>query len=61
MLKPAIEGTLNVLRACLKANVKRVVYVSSTAAVLVNPEWPDDRVKDESCWSEKEYCRATKV
>ncbi|KAK4782195.1 hypothetical protein SAY86_016297 [Trapa natans] len=58
LLEPAIKGTLNVLRACSDAHAKRVVYVSSTSAVLLNPGWPKDRVKDESCWSDKEHCRA---
>ncbi|OWM85988.1 hypothetical protein CDL15_Pgr012238 [Punica granatum] len=59
MLEPAVTGTLNVLRACSEAKVKRVVYISSTAAVVKNPKWPEDRVKDETCWSDREYCRAT--
>ncbi|XP_031405361.1 cinnamoyl-CoA reductase 1-like [Punica granatum] len=58
MLEPAIKGTHNVLRACFEAKVKRVVYISSITAVMLNPKWPKDRVKDETCWSDKEYCRA---
>lgn len=61
MIEPAVKGTLNVLEACLEAKVKRVVVVSSVAAVLCNPSWPQGRVIDESCWSDKEYCKATKV
>lgn len=61
VLEPAVKGTLNVLKACLEAKVKRVVYVSSAAAVVMNPSWPKDRVMDETCWSDKEYCRTTKV
>ncbi|KAK4779232.1 hypothetical protein SAY86_006760 [Trapa natans] len=61
ILQPAINGTLNVLKASSEANVGRVVYVSSTAAVLQNPSWPRDRVKDESSWTDKEYIRAAKV
>lgn len=60
VLEPAVKGTLNVLKACLEAKVKRVVYVSSAAAVVMNPSWPKDRVMDETCWSDKEYCRTTK-
>ncbi|OWM70552.1 hypothetical protein CDL15_Pgr014225 [Punica granatum] len=52
-----MKGTLNVLKACLEAKVKRVVHVSSVAAVLMSPKWPKDRVLDEICWSDKEYCR----
>lgn len=60
LLEPAVKGTLNVLKACLEAKVERVVYVSSSAAVALNPSWPKDRVMDETCWSDKEYCRTTK-
>nr|AIX92151.1 cinnamoyl-CoA reductase 1 [Betula platyphylla] len=60
VIEPAVKGTLNVLKASLEAKVKRVVVVSSTAAVLINPSWPKDQVMDETCWSDKEYCRTTK-
>lgn len=60
MLEPAVKGTLNVLQVCREAKVKRVVFVSSVAAVSMNPRWPKDKVKDETCWSDKEYCRTTK-
>ncbi|XWS14337.1 hypothetical protein CRYUN_Cryun35bG0001100 [Craigia yunnanensis] len=60
VIEPAVKGTLNVLKACLEANVKRVVVVSSGSAVFLNPRWPVGQIKDEACWSDKEYCRATK-
>ncbi|KAL1814994.1 hypothetical protein ACET3Z_017568 [Daucus carota] len=59
IVEPAVKGTLNVLKACLEAGVNRVVYVSSGAAIMLNPSWPSGKVKDESCWSDKEYCKAT--
>ncbi|KZP19348.1 NAD(P)-binding protein [Athelia psychrophila] len=37
LLKPAINGTLNVLRAAKKAGVKKVVITSSFAAMLNEP------------------------
>ncbi|XP_048129600.1 cinnamoyl-CoA reductase 1-like [Rhodamnia argentea] len=37
LLAPAVKGTLNVPRACFEAKVKRVVYVSSVAALMMNP------------------------
>ena len=35
-----VEGTENVLSACLNSGVKRVIYVSSVAVVSGNPESP---------------------
>ncbi|GLT35294.1 hypothetical protein SLA2020_097610 [Shorea laevis] len=60
VIEPAVKGTLNVLKACLQAKIKRVVIVSSGAAVALNPRWPKDQIKDETCWSDKEYCKTTK-
>ncbi|XP_028766446.1 cinnamoyl-CoA reductase 2 [Neltuma alba] len=60
MIEPSVTGTINVLKACLEAKVERVVFVSSQTAVSVNPNLPKDAVIDESCWSDKEYCRRTK-
>ncbi|XP_034705008.1 cinnamoyl-CoA reductase 2-like isoform X2 [Vitis riparia] len=57
LLEPAVTGTRNVLKACEKAKVKKVVVVSSAAAVNRNPNWPMDRPKDEECWSDPEFCR----
>ncbi|KAJ1290214.1 hypothetical protein BS78_02G226200 [Paspalum vaginatum] len=56
VLGPAVKGTLNVLEACSANNIQKVVVVSSTAAVQLNPSWPQDRIKDESCWSDKDFC-----
>ncbi|GMP61889.1 hypothetical protein CsSME_00024180 [Camellia sinensis var. sinensis] len=39
-VESAIKGTRNVQNACLKAKVKKVVVVSSVAAVMVNPNCP---------------------
>ncbi|XP_015938186.1 cinnamoyl-CoA reductase 1 [Arachis duranensis] len=59
MIEPAVKGTTNVLEASLEAKVERVVYVSSVAAAFMNPNFPNDKVIDESCWSDKDYCRKT--
>nr|KJB60134.1 hypothetical protein B456_009G291200 [Gossypium raimondii] len=40
VIEPAVKGTLNVLKACVESNVKRVVVVSSGSAVSLNPRWP---------------------
>nr|XP_043634339.1 cinnamoyl-CoA reductase 2-like [Erigeron canadensis] len=58
LLDPAILGTQNVLNACLKARVEKVVVVSSGSAVLVNPNWPLDQEMDESCWTDIEYAKS---
>ncbi|KAI8025071.1 Cinnamoyl-CoA reductase 1 [Camellia lanceoleosa] len=60
-VEPRFTGTLNVLNSCSEANVKRVVVVSSGAAVSLNPEWPKGQVKDETCWSDAEYCGRTNI
>ncbi|XP_066390479.1 cinnamoyl-CoA reductase CAD2-like [Miscanthus floridulus] len=56
VLAPAVKGTLNVLQACSANNVQKAIVVSSTAAVRFNPSWPQDRIKDESRWSDKNLC-----
>ncbi|KAL6844766.1 hypothetical protein ACP4OV_025425 [Aristida adscensionis] len=56
VLAPAVNGTLNVLQVCSANNVQKVVVVSSDAAVHFNPNWPQDKPKDESCWSDKNLC-----
>ncbi|KAK3014336.1 hypothetical protein RJ639_008929 [Escallonia herrerae] len=57
LLEPAVTGTKNLLNACQKAKVKKVVVVSSAAAVCMNPNWPTDQAMDESCWTDIEYCK----
>uniref|UniRef100_A0A453SHZ3 NAD-dependent epimerase/dehydratase domain-containing protein n=3 Tax=Aegilops tauschii TaxID=37682 RepID=A0A453SHZ3_AEGTS len=59
LLAPAVAGTLNVLRACREAGVRRVVVVSSVRAIFINPNPPEGPTMDEHCWSDEEYCRAT--
>lgn len=59
VIEPAVKGTTNVLEACLEAKVERLVYVSSVAAISINPNLPKDKVIDESYWSDKDYCRRT--
>ncbi|KAK1287953.1 Cinnamoyl-CoA reductase 1 [Acorus calamus] len=57
LIEPAVMGTLNVLKAASESKVERIVVVSSVAAVAYNPNWPKDKVKDEECWSDEEYCK----
>lgn len=61
MLEPAIKGTQNVLNACSKAKVNKVLIVSSVAAVMLNPSWPKDEPMDETCWSDIEFCKIIEV
>ncbi|XP_020219963.1 vestitone reductase [Cajanus cajan] len=60
LTKRAVDGTLGILRACLKSKtVKRVVYTSSASAVsFVGPE-PKD-VVDEEDWSDVDFLRSWK-
>uniref|UniRef100_A0ACD6AL46 Uncharacterized protein n=1 Tax=Avena sativa TaxID=4498 RepID=A0ACD6AL46_AVESA len=59
LLAPAVAGTLNVLRACREAGVRRVIVVSSVGAVFINPNLPEGPAVDEGCWSDEDYCRTT--
>ncbi|KAG9454262.1 hypothetical protein H6P81_007166 [Aristolochia fimbriata] len=57
MIKPALEGTLNVLRACARTKTAkpRVVLTSSAAAVSIHREQDDDRILTEECWTDAEF------
>jgi nucleoside-diphosphate-sugar epimerase len=62
LLDPAVNGTLNVLRSCKKASIKRVIVTSSMAAVAYNgkPRTPDV-VVDETWFSQAELCEKSQV
>ncbi|OWM66667.1 cinnamoyl-CoA reductase 1-like [Punica granatum] len=57
LLDPAIKGTTNVLRAAKTVGVKRVVVTSSSSAITPSPSWPADKVKNEDCWTDVDYCK----
>ncbi|TVU44425.1 hypothetical protein EJB05_03866 [Eragrostis curvula] len=62
LMVPAIEGTLNVLRAAKDAGgVRRVVVTSSVSSVVPNPGWPAGEVVDETCWTDIDYCEKNGV
>lgn len=61
MLAPAVNGTKNVILAAAEAKVGRMVFTSSIGALYMDPNRSKDVVVDESCWSDLEYCKNTKV
>ncbi|CAI0472922.1 unnamed protein product [Linum tenue] len=60
MLRPAVDGTKNVITAASAAKVRRVVFTSSVGAVYMDANRSTDVVMDESYWSDLEYCKDTK-
>jgi nucleoside-diphosphate-sugar epimerase len=61
VLNVAVEGTSNVLKVCSATKIQKVVVVSSTASVMYDPCWPQYRLKDETCWSDAEFCKENGV
>ena len=53
-IRPAVDGTLGVLRACKVNGVRRCVITSSVAACMKPSEadMPANGIIDESVWSE---------
>eukprot|EP00253_Pinus_taeda_P024957 PITA_24957 len=61
MIKPAVEGTLNVLRSCTKAKiVKRVVVTSSIATACINVSEEQNQYIDENSWTDVDFHRTKK-
>ncbi|XP_021732077.1 cinnamoyl-CoA reductase 1-like [Chenopodium quinoa] len=63
VIEPAVMGTLNVLASCIKtgSSVKRVIFTSSTAAVVHNGRpLTNETVVDETWFSSPEGCKARK-
>jgi len=56
LLRPAVEGTLGVLRSAAAARVRRVVVTGSTASVYMTRE-PADAWYDEDHWSDEALLR----
>ncbi len=53
LIKPAVEGTLNVLKACLEKGVKKVIVTSSVAAIY---QGHIGRMVGPEDWSIEEKC-----
>jgi len=60
-VEPAVNGAKNVIIAAAEAKVRRVVFTSSIGAVYMDPNRSVDVEVDESCWSDLEFCKNTKV
>ncbi|CDP19907.1 unnamed protein product [Coffea canephora] len=61
MIKPAIQGVVNVLKACVKAgSVKRVIFTSSAAAVTINELKGTGLIMDEGNWTDVEFLSSAK-
>ncbi|CAA2934305.1 anthocyanidin reductase [Olea europaea subsp. europaea] len=61
MIKPAIEGVINVTNACAKLDtVKCVILTSSAAAITINQFDGKGLVMDEENWSDAEFLTSKK-
>lgn len=56
-----MNGAKFVINAAAEAKVKRVVITSSIGAVYMDPNRDPEAVVDESCWSDLDFCKNTKV
>ena len=62
MIEPAVNGTRNVINAAADVGgIRRVVMTSSIGAVYMDPCRNPDEEADETCWSDLEFCKNTKV
>jgi dihydroflavonol-4-reductase len=59
LIRPAVDGTLRVLRASADAGtVRRVVLTSSIVAVTMGPDRDSDVIHTEADWSDPDLCPA---
>ncbi|KAH7849520.1 hypothetical protein Vadar_019036 [Vaccinium darrowii] len=60
VIKPTVNGVLNIMRSCCKAKtVKRLVYTSTTGTVAVQ-EHPQPEY-NESFWTDIDFCKTQKM
>ena len=60
-MEPTVKVTLNVLHAAKDSGIGRVVLMSSKAAMVPNPDWPADKVRDEDSWADVELLSKRQV
>ncbi|KAL5126876.1 Bifunctional dihydroflavonol 4-reductase/flavanone 4-reductase [Glycine soja] len=60
VIKPTINGVLDIMKACLKAKtVRRLIFTSSAGTLnVIERQKP---VFDDTCWSDVEFCRRVKM
>jgi len=56
IIKPAVDGTLRVLKAAKDQNIQRVVLTSSIASIIYGHE---DKQQTEACWTDPTDKRVT--
>ncbi|XP_031379986.1 tetraketide alpha-pyrone reductase 1 [Punica granatum] len=62
IVKPAVEGTLNVLRSCKKnPDLRRVVLTSSSSTIRIRDDFDPNVPFDESSWSSTELCEMHQI
>ncbi|CAM6022965.1 unnamed protein product, partial [Sphagnum balticum] len=61
LIDPAVNGTLNVLASCAKAQTKKVVLTSSISAIIFTNKRNSMGGIDESLWSDLDFCREIKM
>ena len=57
LIKPALQGTLSVMRACHANKVRRVSITSSVVAINSSDPATQPEVLDETAWSDVNYAR----
>ncbi|XP_057425833.1 dihydroflavonol 4-reductase-like isoform X2 [Lotus japonicus] len=60
VIKPTINGVLDIMKACQKAKTVRRLVFTSSAGTLDAVEH-QKQMFDESCWSDVEFCRRVKM
>ncbi|CBI19726.3 hypothetical protein VitviT2T_027751 [Vitis vinifera] len=60
VIRPTINGMLGIMKSCAKAKtVCRLVFTSSAGTVCMQQH--KQSAYDERCWSDVEFCMATKM